>query len=325
MRTDNPPVIGISGVSGVLAPATFDVEQLAAAGLVTSSPGVLREFGFSRAHVAEAPCEPGSLALEAARGALADAGLAATEIDLLVWASARPESHVRPRVSAGEDGNDLFDGFRYQSGWLQEALGLDNADVVAVAQQGCSTMFSALRTARAILATEPARTHALCVAADVLPAGASREILYNVISDGGCAVVLSRGCATDRWVGFRQISRGDSWDPVARGPEIMASYFLMGRLVIAELLDEHGIQPGDVDVVVPTGINRTSWDVMMRLLGIPSDRLCGGLDSFGHTISADSFIHLDHLRRGGHVRPGARVLMFTYGFGSSWCALLLEH
>ena len=324
MRTDYP-VIGISGISGVLAPATFDVEQLAAAGLVTSSPGVLREFGFSRAHVAEAPCEPGSLALDAARGALADAGITAADVDLLVWASARPESHVRPRVPAGGGTADLFDGFRYQSAWLQDALGLDHAEVVAVAQQGCSTMFSALRTARAILATEPGRTHALCVAADVLPAGAPREILYNVISDGGCAVVLSRGCTTDRWIGFRQISRGDSWDPVACGPEIMASYFLMGRLVIAELLEEHGVRPDEIDVVVPTGINRTSWDVMLNLVGIPSERLRGGLDSFGHTISADSFIHLDRLRRGAHMRPGARVLMFTYGFGSSWCALLLEH
>lgn len=322
---DQRDIIGISGVSGVLAPATFALDQLAAAGLLTSSSAVLREFGFARAHVAEGACEPGGLALEAARGALSDAGITAADVDLLVWASARPESHVRPRLSTDEAGGSFFDGFRYQSGWLQDTLRLDRADVVSVAQQGCATMFSALRTARAILATEPARTHALCVAADVLPAGAPREILYNVISDGACAVVLSRGCASDRWIGFRQISRGDSWDPVARGPEIMASYFLMGRLVIAELLEEHGIEPDEIDVVVPTGINRTSWDVMLRLVGIPADRLCDGLDSFGHTISADSFIHLHHLRRSGRMRAGARVLMFTYGFGSSWCALLLEH
>jgi 3-oxoacyl-[acyl-carrier-protein] synthase III len=64
---------------------------------------------------------------------------------------------------------------------------------------------------------------------------------------------------------------------------------------------------------------------MLGIAGIPEDRLYAGPDSFGHTISADSFIQLEHLRRSGRVRAGAKVLMFTYGFGSSWCALLLEH
>jgi 3-oxoacyl-[acyl-carrier-protein] synthase-3 len=320
------PVIGFSGVSAVLAPTRFDVEQLAAAGLVSSSPVVLRELGFSHVHVAEAGCDPGALAREAACRALADAGLDASEVDLLVWASARPESHVRPTPNRSDYSDlNLFDGFRYQSGWLQDTLSLDNAEVLAVAQQGCSTMFSALRTARAILAAEPARSHALCVAVDVLPAGGQREILYNVISDGACAVVVSRGCATDRWIGFRQISRGYYWDPVERAPEIMASYFLMGRQVVQELLDAHGLHARDIDVVLPTGINRASWDVLLRLLEIPDDRLYSGPESFGHTISADSFVQLEHLRRHHPGSGNQKVLMFTYGFGSSWCALLLEH
>ena len=68
-----------------------------------------------------------------------------------------------------------------------------------------------------------------------------------------------------------------------------------------------------------------SWDVMMLLVGIPTSRLYQGPESFGHTISADSFIQLAHLRRNGCVPDGSKLLMFTYGFGSNWCALLLEH
>jgi 3-oxoacyl-[acyl-carrier-protein] synthase-3 len=321
---ERDPVIGLSGVSGFLAPVERDVEQLAAAGLISSTPSVLREFGFSRAHVATDGCNAGEMALTVARGALADAGVDAGEIDLLVWASARPETHVRPKLPSGSD-VDVFDGFRYQSAWLQDTLGLDRADVTAVAQQGCSTMFSALRTARAVLMTEPERSHALCVAVDVLPADAPREILYNVVSDGACAVVLSRGCEGDRWIGFKQISRGYYWDPVERASEIMASYFVMGRQVIQELLAAHGLTPDDIDVVLPTGVNHASWKILLDLVGIPADRLYSGPNEFGHTISADSFIHLEHLRRSASTRRGARVLLFTYGFGSSWCALLLEH
>jgi len=44
----------------------------------------------------------------------------------------------------------------------------------------------------------------LGVGADVLPDGAPREILYNVISDAACAVVVSRGCREDQWLGFTE-------------------------------------------------------------------------------------------------------------------------
>ncbi len=85
------------------------------------------------------------------------------------------------------------------------------------------------------------------------------------------------------------------------------------------------LDPGDVDVVVPTGVSRPSWEILLRLVGIPADRLHAGPPSFGHTITSDSFIYLQDLRRCGRVARGSRVLLFTYGFGSSWCALLLEH
>jgi len=47
--------------------------------------------------------------------------------------------------------------------------------------------------------------------------------------------------------------------------------------------------------------------------------------SFGHTMTSDSFVFLSALRRAAHVPRGSRLLLFTYGFGSSWCGLLLEH
>jgi 3-oxoacyl-[acyl-carrier-protein] synthase-3 len=182
-----------------------------------------------------------------------------------------------------------------------------------------------LRIARSILMTEPERSHALCVGVDVLPPGASRDVLYNVISDGACAVVLSRGCGRDAWIGCQQISCGYYWDPVHRAPEIMAAYFPMARQVINDLLAANGLRAADIDIVVPTGVNRASWSILLQLVGIPGDRLYFGPDSFGHTMLADNFIHLEHLRRTGAAREGDRLLLFTYGFGSSWYALLLEH
>ena len=316
--------VGLSGVAGVLPARHHDLQALAHAQLLRSSPEALSEFGFERAHVCDGSQTTCDLALHAANAALRDAGLRPEEVDLLIWASARPENHLR--VTARDERPHFMDGFRYAAGWLQEELGLHNAETLAVAQQGCSTMFSALRVARSLLLAEPRRRHALCVGVDALPAGAPREIAYNVISDAACAVVVSRGCGNERWLGYRQISRGSCWDPASKEPEILAAYFPVAKRVIEELLDEQGLGPADIDVVVPTGVNHASWDILLRIVGIPRERLYrGSVEPFGHTILADNFLYLEDLRRSGRVPHGAKVLLFTYGFGSSWCALLLEH
>ncbi len=324
--SENASQVGLSGVAGVLPPRHHDLAELAAAGLLTSPPQALHAFGFERAYICDERCRPDDMAIDAAQAALSDAGLQPHQVDVLVWASARPESHIRSTAAADRStSGDVMQGFRYASAWLQDALDLHNADVLAVAQQGCSTMFAALRVARSLLLAEPGRHHALCVGVDVLPAGAPREILYNVISDAACAVVVSRECREEKWLGFTQLSRGYYCDPAACGAEIVAAYFPTAKAVIQQLLVQHGLRPEDVDVVVPTGVNRSSWDILLRLVGISADRLHCGLPSFGHTITADSFLYLQDLRRRGQVPRGSRLLLFTYGFGSSWCGLLLEH
>jgi 3-oxoacyl-[acyl-carrier-protein] synthase-3 len=325
MRSDQEESIGLSGVAGVLAPGTKSLTDLGAAGLVTSPVPTLAGFGFERAHVCDARYSVEDLAVDAARAALSDAGLQPHDVDVLVYASARPDGQVRASEHQAAVDDVVMRGFRYSSAWLQHTLELHRADVMAVAQQGCATMFSALRVARALLVAEPARQHVLCVGVDALPAGAHREVLYNVISDAACAAVVSRGCTRERWIGFHQVSKGYYWDPSACGPEIVAAYFPTAKAVIEQLLSDHGLEPADIDLVIPTGVNKTSWDILLRLVGIPSDRLQTGVRSFGHTIAADSFLHLDALRARGSVARGSRRLLFAYGFGSSWCGLLLEH
>ena len=110
----------------------------------------------------------------------------------------------------------------------------------------------------------------------------------------------------------------------AKQSEIIAAYFPTGRSVIAELLRRTGLRADEVDLVIPTGVNGTSWPILLRLCGIPEERLYQPRRRFGHTIAADSFLMLEEARAAGCLVPGMRVLLFAYGFGSSWCALLLE-
>jgi 3-oxoacyl-[acyl-carrier-protein] synthase-3 len=321
--------IGLRGVAGVLPPTRLSLADLAAQGRLISEELRLAELGFSHVHVADEEHDLRWLAREAAARALADADLPPSQIDLVIWASALADDHVAPRHNESanclEGQSASLSAFRYPSGWLQDELQLDRAQVLAVAQQGCASLFAALNIARNTLMAEPEKRHVLCVGVDVLPASAPREILYNVISDAACGVVVSRDCPRDRWLHYNQLSKGYYWDTPRMQKEILAAYFPTAKLAIAELLSRAGLQPEAVDVVLPSGIQPGSWQILLDLAGIPQDRLYCPPGSFGHSIVADNFILLDEARRMGRLAAGQRLLLFTYGFGSSWCCLLLEH
>ena len=305
--------IGIRSLATALPERFATVETLR----ITSPAETLRGFGFSGAWV---DGDVSGLAENAAAKAIERAG---GEIDVLLWASALAASHEHPS-SITADGQDLLRCFCYQGSWLQERLGLEGATVSGIAQQGCAGMFAAMRQARALIAAEPETSNVLCVGVDAFPPDADREILYNVISDAGCACVLSREAVLYRWIGYHQVSRGYYWDVVAKQSEIIAAYFPTAALTVRGVLKKTGLQASDIDLVIPTGVNRSSWPILMRLCGIPEERLYQPAQSFGHTIAADSILMLEEAREQGALRPGMKLLLFAYGFGSSWCALILE-
>lgn len=279
----------------------------------------LEGFGFHGAWISD---DISALGIKAAQQTLNMAGIAPGEVDALIVAGALPEAHHR--ASECTHAEPVLGLFCYQASWLQEALGLSKAFVSGVAQQGCAGMFSALRQARALLMAEPDLEHVLCIGADAFPAGIRREVLYNVVSDAACAVLLSRQSLRYRWLAHHQISKGWYWDVPAKQSEIVAAYFPTAAMTIRKALAKAGLRADELDLVIPTGVNAASWPILMRLCGVPDDRLFIPRQRFGHTIAADSFLMLQQAVDAGVLRPGQKLLLFTYGFGSSWSAMILE-
>jgi len=307
---------GIAALSYVLPGAPVPLETLAAQHKLETPVGVLRDFGFEHLHVSDVPAD--ELALQALQRLLSEHAIDPESIDALFFAGAIPQSH---RIATGGRLQD----FSYPVARLQYECGLTNATTLAIGQAGCTGLMAAIDVAAAHLHANPAARRVICVSADVLPSDVPREIIVNVISDGACAVLVERNARRNRILGTRRVSKGYYWDATERNNEIVAAYFPTARNVIRDLLASLALAPGDISLVFPHNVSRRSWNILLPLLGLRPDQLFAeNIGRKGHVIAADNFINLKDAADAGRVRDGDRLLLFSFGFGAAWAAMLLE-
>ena len=304
---------------------TRSVRELAATGLLESTPETLESLGFGQIRVA---CEESSysLALAASTRLLAESGVDRDSIGVLVYGGAPGGLAFAPARELASAAPEVVSAarFRYPSTRLQYDLGLERATVLAVDQLACTTLFGAVRVARALCAAEGIE-RALCVSADMYPPLAGREALFNCTADAGCAVLVERDSPRNRIVAARTITKGYYWNADAMRDEIVASYFPTARHLITETVRDAGWSSDDVDWVIPHNVSRRSWDILMGLVGLPRARLwADNIARDGHTLAGDNFINLHDALSAGTITPGDRLLLFSYGYGAHWTALAVE-
>ena len=319
----------LRGIAYSYAAESRSVRELAAAGALESEPEMLERFGFDRVHVATDE-SPYDLALSAASRLLAEQSVDPSTVELLVYGGTPSAMAFASGASARDGAASLCtaDRFRFPATRLQYDLGLDGAAVLALDQLACTTLFGAVRVARAIMAAEGIE-RALCVASEFYPLLAGREAIYNCTSDAACAVLLDAvgedDEAQNRIVGAATITKGYYWDATAMREEVVASYFPTSVHAIARALRAADWRPEDVDWVIPHNVSVRSWEVLLRLARLPNARLWSrNVARRGHALAGDNFINLRDAIDEGAVRPGQRALLFSYGYGAHWTALAVE-
>ena len=301
------------------------IRELAADHALESDSGMLERFGFGRVHVATDET-PYGLALAAGTQLLAEEALDPATIGLLLYGGTPSAMAFASHANAEQGAASLCtaDRFRFPATRLQYELGLENAAVLALDQLACATLFGAVRVARAMMAAENI-DRALCVASEFYPLLAGREAIYNCTSDAACAVLLERGGTRNAIAGAATITKGYYWDAAAMREEIVASYFPTAVHAIKRTLDSAHWCPDDVDWVIPHNVSVRSWEILLRLAGLPKARLWSkNVAAHGHTLAGDNFINLRDAMAEGAVRPGDRALLFSYGYGAHWTGLALE-
>jgi 3-oxoacyl-[acyl-carrier-protein] synthase III len=315
--------IGITGLGVHVPDKVVTNEELA--GLVDTSDEWIRErTGIRERRIAADDEALTDIALPAARAALDDANVEASDIDLLICATVTP---------------DMM--FPTSSALLADTLGMPRAaayDLLA----GCTGFVYAIAQAYGMLASGLAR-RVLVVGGDVLSKILDWEDRSTLVLFGdGAGAVVMEPVERGGFVGFELGADGGGgeflWYPGSgsRHFDDPSSYVKMnGREVFKfatrvmvysahEILEECGKTVEDVDVYIPHQANKRIIDYAAVKLGIPSEKTVVNVDRYGNTSSGSIPLALADARTQGRLQDGALVLMTGMGAGLTWGSALIE-
>jgi 3-oxoacyl-[acyl-carrier-protein] synthase-3 len=322
---------GIEAVAEYLPQRVATVGELQDRGLLRGSAETLRSFGFETVHLAGAESNL-DMAIAAAEKLLDETDTDRDEIGMILYAAALSSSSTlwngngSSRPGSVLDLGNVHDLFKYPGSVLQTQLDLPNAAVVGINQVGCASIFAALRMARALVATEDDLRAVLCVSADKFPSGQQRDLAYNVVSDGACAALVRRDAQRNRIVECAQITKGALWESDEIENEIIAAYFPTAAALIERTLDSAGLGIDDIALVIPHNVSKRSWEILGRLIKCPPDRIyTDNIAKVGHTIASDNLLNLRRATEAGLVKKGEYMLLFTFGYGSNWACMVVQH
>ncbi len=298
--------------------------QLARQGVETSDEWIVERTGIRFRHFADASQSCSDLALQAANRALASAGCAASDIDLIIVATSTPDM-VFPSTAC----------------LLQDKLGVRGAAAFDV-QAVCSGFVYALTVADSMIRAGAA-SKALVVGSEVF----SRILDFKdrttcvLFGDGAGAVVLAASgepgilaCelhADGRHHGILctpgTVSGGQVLgDPLLKMDGQAVFKLAVGVLeeVARSVLVKAGRQEADIDWLIPHQANIRIMQGTARKLKLPMDKVVVTVDQHGNTSAASIPLALDTAVRGGKVERGDTVMLEGVGGGFTWGAVLLD-
>jgi len=291
----------------------------------TSDEWIAQRTGIHERRIAAPGDSSASLGAEAARLALASAGVGADELDLIVAATASPDYYFPATASligntigavdvAGYDLSAACTGFIYAlaQGYAQIASGLADT-VLVVGTEVFSRLLDWRDRSTCILFGDGAG--AVVLGRSEGPGGLRG---FEMGSDGSGGPLLSVAAAGNA-------AFGDEGPYVKmNGPEV---YKFATRVVVESAercLHAAGMTIAEVDLFIPHQANRRIIDHAARRLGIDEGKVFSNVDRYGNTSAGSIPIGLDEAWRQGRIDRGDIVLMVGFGGGLAWGSALLE-
>ena len=304
----------------------------------TTDEWIQQRTGIRERHFSGAGVGASDMGADAAREALARAGVAAEDVDCIVFATLSPDVDMPASACL-----------------LQERLGISGMPAFDVRNQ-CSGFLYGLAVADKFVKTGT-YDHVLLVGAEVHSTGIDlttrgREVAV-IFGDGAAAVVLgpeddpAKGIlsthlhaegrfAEKLWIesaGSR--ARPRLTEEIVDGPEARLFPKMEGRYVfrhaitrfpevIHEALDANGLKTQDISLLIPHQANLRISQAVAMSLELPEEKVFNNIQRYGNTTAGSIPLALYEAEQEGRIRKGDLVCLAAFGAGFTWGAVLIR-
>ena len=313
----------VAGVGSALPKRQVTNDELAQS-VDTTDEWIVERTGIRSRYIAAEGETTGSLAIEAAQRALEHAGLQATDIDLIVLATATPDqtfpsTATKVQAALGIDDCVAFDVHAVCTGFL---YALTVADSMLRAGGASKALVIGAETFSRILDWSDRAT---CV---LFGDGAGALVLSAEESDGG--ILSTRLHADGRHNDLLFVDGGPSTTGTVgklrmKGREVFRHAVVNLADVLNEVLAGAGLTAADVDWVVPHQANARILDATAKKLGLPAEKIVVTVDRHANTSAASVPLALDTAVKDGRIKRGDVVVLEAMGGGFTWGAAALRY
>lgn len=294
----------------------------------TSDEWIRDRTGIRQRHVAAEGQTTGDLAFEAATRALANAGVEASDIDLIVLGTTTPDI-IFPSTACllqhrlGANGCAAFDvnaacsGFIYalsiadkfiRSGAAKTALVVGAETLTRMLDWNDRTtcvLFGDGAGAAVLRADSEAGVLSTHLHAD----GAHKELLYNPVG-------VSAGFKDEPNHGVRVMMAGN---------EVFKVAVKTLDAVVEETLAANQLDKSAIDWLIPHQANLRIISATAKRLAMPMERVIVTVDKHGNTSAASVPLALDHAIQSGKIKRGDLLLLEAFGGGFTWGSALIRY
>ncbi len=301
----------------------------------TTDEWIVQRTGIRERRFVDPGTGSSALGAEAARAAIARAGLEARDIDFIVFATLSPDYFF--------PGGGVF---------VQEMLGTGTVGALDVRDQ-CTGFIYALSVAEAYV-KGGFHDHVLVIGAEVQSTGINlttegRDVAV-IFGDGAGAVVVGpcepgKGILSSHLhsegkyakelmaeapssiehprVSREMLDAGRQW-PRMNGRYVFTHAVRRFPEAIGEALSANGFSVGDLSLVIPHQANLRITQAVAAALKLAEGKVYSNIERYGNTTAASIPIALDECVEQGRIREGDLVCAAAFGSGFTWGATLLR-
>lgn len=291
--------------------------------VATSDEWIVARTGIRERHIIGPNDSTASMAATAAKLAIAAAGMAAKDIQLIIVATSTPDKFFPStaclvQAALGEDGCPAFDivaacaGFNYALSVADQFI--RNGAIRSALVIGSESMSSIINW----------QDRSTCI---LFGDGAGAVVLQASDEPG---IISTHLHAAGSYKDLLSLGTGlKKGEPPAlltmQGSEVFKIAVNKLSAILEETLAANKIGTEDIDWLIPHQANLRIIQAMAKKLKMTMEQVVVTLDKHGNTSAASIPLALDIAVRDGRVKRGQLLLMESFGAGLAWGSALVRY